>query len=188
MEVFENNFDEAFRYAMKELLAHEQGWVHNKNDSGGETFAGITKKFYPKCKVWDLVDAIEDKSSLLSNTAVMLEVYNFYYSYYWYKLKCHEMKDHFVASMLFNFAVNQGRNSVVKKVQLILKVTSDGLMGEVTLAALNNADPKAFTHHFLLEVVEFYEEIAKKGNNHVFFRGWISRAVSVYHKSEYYFK
>lgn len=177
-----------FHRALEKVLKHEGGYSNNPADSGGETFKGISRVWYPKWGGWAIVDSYDDKDLLVDDSYLQGLVEDFYYTFYWYKLKCDQIEDEFVAMMVFNFAVNLGKRQVVKKIQRILGTKPDGIIGQKTLGALNATDGKCFTHHFLLEIVEFYTQVAKKGSNHLFFKGWINRAMSTYYDSERFYK
>ena len=181
-------FKMGFGQALARVLKAEGGYVNHPGDNGGETFKGIARNFYPKWSGWIIVDSYADKEEAVIDTKLQKLVEDFYFNFYWYKLKCSDMHNEFIAEMLFNFAINMGKKQVVKKLQRILNVKADGIIGMHTLAALNSREPQAFVHHFILEIVEFYAQISKKGNNHLFFRGWINRAMNVYYDAERYFK
>ncbi len=178
----------SFEKALAKVLKHEGGYVNHKDDNGGETFRGISRKFYPKSSIWSILDTYEDKDDAMHDEEVTKMVASFYRNYYWLKIKADEIHDPFVASMVFNFAINSGKRAAVKKIQRIVGTKTDGLIGNITLGALNAVDPKVFTHHFLLEIFEFYTQIARKGNNHVFLQGWCNRASNMYYDAERYFK
>ena len=42
------------------ILKFEGGYVNDKDDKGGETFMGITRKNHPNLKMWDIVDKYID--------------------------------------------------------------------------------------------------------------------------------
>ena len=170
-----------FEKALKKLLVHEGAYSNNAADSGKETFCGISRKWFPKWSGWPMVDSVEDKHRLMEIPELLDAVANFYYSYFWYKLKCYDIKDDLIAEMVFITAVNVGKKVAIKKVQRILKVKVDGLVGDVTIGALNRADPDKFIHQFVLELIDFYVEISAKGHNHLFLKGWIVRSLSFYY-------
>jgi len=174
--------------ALKVVLKHEGGYSNHPSDNGGETFNGIARNFYPKWGGWAIIDNASDKHALEDNEELSKMVSDFYRTYYWYKIKGDDIEDEFIAEMLFNFSINLGKRQVAKKVQRIVGTTADGIIGNITVTALNSVDAKAFTHHFLLEIVEFYLQVSKKRNNKVFLTGWLNRAMNVYYDSERYFK
>lgn len=178
--------EKVFNEAMRELMRDEGGYVNDPSDAGGETFAGISRRWYPKWSGWSIIDQMPDKKGL-SYPIPSLEaaVRSFYYDFYWLKIGANLIDDDLIAKTIFNFSINLGSKTVAKKVQRILKVTQDGVIGPLTMATLNRQDPEKFMLHFLLEIIEGYVAIAAKGDNRKFFRGWVSRAVRVYHELEH---
>lgn len=171
-----------FKRGLAKLLEHEGWYANDPRDSGGETFRGISRRWFPKWEGWSMIDACEDKSVL--HTSIQLEeaVENFYYAYFWVKTQAHEIENEFIAEMIFNFSVNMGKKVIAKKVQRILKAKPDGIIGPETLGALNSANPSEFIYHFILEIIEFYVQLGKEQPHYL--RGWLSRALSFYYDYE----
>lgn len=173
--------EQGFTKALDRLLAHEGGYSNDTRDNGGETYKGISRRWYPKWVGWEIIDSFSDKYTIVSEELDEL-VAMFYYTVYWYKLHCHRIEDEFVAELVFNFAVNMGKKVVIKKVQRVLGVTQDGLIGNITIGALNKIDIDKFVYHFILEIVEFYVLIGKKQPHYLL--GWLNRAMSQYYRYE----
>ena len=171
----------SFEMGLKRLLEHEGGYANNPNDTGGETYRGISRRWFPKWAGWPLIDAEADKSKLDDIADLQTMVSNFYYAYFWVKTGCHEIENEAIAEMIFITAVNVGKKVAIKKLQRILKVTQDGVVGPITLKALDEMDPDKFLFQYVLELVDFYLQISKEGNNKVFLRGWLGRAMSFYY-------
>ena len=167
----------SFEKGLKKLLEHEGYYSNDPRDHGGETYAGISRKWFPKWKGFRLLDTETYQDNELHDA-----VSEFYLVYFWYKMKCDLMEDEFIASMIFGFSVNLGKRQTTKKIQRILKVKQDGILGNITINALNNAEPSTFVYHFLLEVIEFYLQLGKDQPH--FLRGWLNRAVSYYYDYE----
>lgn len=172
-----------FEKALKKLLIHEGAYSNNPNDNGGETFCGISRRWFPRWAGWPMVDSVEDKTSLMGIPGLQDAVGGFYYSYFWHKIKCDGVNDSLIAEMLFITSVNVGKKVAIKKMQRILKVKADGLVGNITLGALNSMDVDKFVYQFTLEMVDFYMQVSAKGNNHLFLKGWLNRAMSFYYAS-----
>jgi len=172
-----------FHKALKRLIEHEGGYANNSSDNGGETYKGISRKWFPRFNGWSLIDLEENKSELDENAQLQDLVADFYYTYFWYKLKCHLIDTPQIAEMVFITGVNVGKKVCAKKVQRILGVKQDGLIGNITISALNKKDPADFIRHFVLELVDFYLQVSVKNNNSIFLKGWISRAMSFYYDS-----
>jgi lysozyme family protein len=82
-----------------------------------------------------------------------------------------------VAASLLSFAVNKNIPVAVKALQRVLGVRVDGVLGLVTIATLNQKDPKAIVDMFRAEWINYYHNIvAFNPDNAKFLDGWINRA------------
>lgn len=107
--------------AFELLLDIEGGLVDDKNDSGGETKYGISKKAYPKLDIANLT--IEQAKDI-------------YYQDYWKRCKCDYLPDA-LSVAVFDYAVNSGTIKAIKSLQMALGVTVDGIIGNQTIGAAN---------------------------------------------------
>ena len=170
-----------YREAIELVIKHEGGYVKDPLDRGGETYKGISRRFFPKWEGWEIVD-IDHFDDRLDDLVV-----EFYKEYFWDPLKLSNVEDDFVASMLMNVGVNQGKKSVAKKIQRILGVTQDGIIGPVTIGKLNEANRDAFVYQFIIETVDLYTHIINKDRSQKkFITGWLNRAMSLYSDYERY--
>jgi len=170
-----------YKNAIATVLKHEGGYVKDPTDRGGETFMGISRKYFPRWEGWSIVD-VDHFDDRLEDLVI-----NFYKKYFWDALNLGLIEDDFVASMLMNIAVNQGKKSVAKKIQRILRVVVDGNVGPITIGALNDASRDAFVYQFVLETVDLYAHIINKDRSQKkFIVGWLNRAMSIYSEYEHY--
>lgn len=112
------NFDAAFTA----LIGHEGGYVNNRNDAGGETKFGISKRAYPA----------EDIPNLTLDRAKAL-----YLRDYWGPAGCDAVPDA-LKLQLFDMAVNSGVRASLKTVQVAVGETADGILGPRTLLAIQS--------------------------------------------------
>lgn len=110
------NFDQAF----DRLVGHEGGYVNNPQDPGGETNWGISKRSYP----------LVDIKNLTREQAKAI-----YRSDFWNRIHADQIYDG-VAFQAFDFAVNSGIETAVRKLQAAARVADDGHWGPVTRAAV----------------------------------------------------
>ena len=47
---------ESFKKALEHMLKFEGGYANDPNDSGGETFRGVSRRNWPKWPGWPLID------------------------------------------------------------------------------------------------------------------------------------
>lgn len=156
-----------FQKALQIVLKHEGGYVFNRNDPGGETKYGISKRAYPHL----------DIKSLTAEQAG--EIYR---RDYWDKCRCDEMP-YAVALMVFDAAVNSGIKRAGQWLQEAIRTAEnmrlvvDGIIGPVTLGALRQCDEG--------RVIECYARIRngflQRLRTFAFFgRGWSRRVNETY--------
>ncbi len=111
--------DSIFRAAVEEVLRHEGGHVNDPRDPGGETKFGISKRSYPTLAIADLTrdDAIA-----------------IYRRDFWDRLHGDDLPPA-LALVVFDTAVNMGRERAVRLLQQALDVTVDGVLGPKTISA-----------------------------------------------------
>lgn len=169
----------SFQKGLYKLLEREGWYSNDPRDTGGETYRGISRRWFPKWAGWAIVDSYHNKEDLKSDARLEQLVSDFYYTYFWMRFRGDEIEDEFIGEMLLNFVVNMGKKPVIKKVQRILKVTQDGIIGPKTIDSLNKCDSEKFVYHFLLEIAEFYVHLGKTQPHYL--QGWLNRTMSFYY-------
>lgn len=111
-----------FEEAFDRLLGHEGGYVNDPTDPGGETNWGISKRAFPYL----------DIKSLSRDDAKRI-----YEKYYWTPLADAHAAIKF---QVFDFAVNSGIQTAIRKLQQAIKVADDGHFGPRSLEALKAMD------------------------------------------------
>lgn len=147
-----SNFEEAFRV----LIGHEGGYVNHPRDPGGETKYGITKRSYPHLSIRGLT--LADAQGIYRND-------------FWNKIHGDDLP-YGVAFELFDGAVNSGAGQAVRWMQRAAGVADDGLIGPVTLAAWNAADPVALAARYNGHRLQFYTDLRTWPT---FGKGWARR-------------
>ena len=162
------DFEQAFQ-----RLMNEEGLklTNSQNDKGGQTYAGISRKFHPKWEGWKWVDAGE--------TPPTQSVRDFYQVSYWAPIDGNEIKDQRVAEALLSQYVNMGDNAI-KLVQLVVGVISDGKFGPKTLQAVNNTEPAVLLDKLCIAMLARYYAIGMKDRTQrVWWPGWFGRALRI---------
>lgn len=179
------NFNISYELTKKE----EGGYANLKGDNGGETMWGIARNFWGEDKrlkqFWRELDwykqgMINIKGSAeyykrlndlcSGNTVMISEAKGFYRDEFWNKMKGEWIKSQKVANNLFDFFVNAGKNAI-KVAQRQLGVDADGIFGDKTLEAINNAG-EAFNSQLSLARENYYKSLKKPQ----FEKGWLARA------------
>ena len=178
-----------FKTAKMKTLRLEGGYCDIPGDAGGETFAGVAKNSwgskYPG--IFKRLDEIKAQANnnikeinriAFSDETFLAEIEKFYKDNFWDVIKGDEITDQSKAQALFDYAVNSGTSRAIKHAQEVCGVTVDGKFGPATLKAIN--DKADFTNALCDRRTRFFEEIAKKGQNAKFLKGWLNRVKEFY--------
>jgi lysozyme family protein len=159
-----DNFDTA----LKALLKHEGGYVFHKDDPGGMTNLGVTKRVWEE---WVGREATEKEMRALTPE----QVGPLYRRRYWDKVQA----DHLPAGVdlaVFDFAVNSGPGRAAKLLQEILGVTQDGAIGPQTLLAATNVDSSQLVTDYNAQRLAFLQALPHWDT---FGKGWGRRVAEV---------
>ena len=144
------NFDQAF----DRLIGHEGGYVNNPDDPGGETKFGISKRSYPNV----------DIAKLTRDEAKVIYLHDF-----WEPLgDAHPA----VKFQVFDFAVNSGIQTAIRKLQAAIGVADDGHWGPKSAAALKAMDLNDILMRFAAYRLDFMASLSVWDK---FGRGWARR-------------
>lgn len=145
-------WDSAFRL----LLENEGGLVDDKNDSGGITKYGISKKTYPNLDIPSLT---------------LWQAQDIYRRDYWERCKCDYIPDA-LSVAVFDFAVNSGIKTAIKKLQIALGVTADGIIGNQTVGACNRLPVKKVLEDYMDLRLDYLMSLKKWS---IYGKGWGNR-------------
>lgn len=114
------NFNKAFQKVIKA----EGGYVFDKDDRGGETYLGISRKYHPNSPMWKYVDEIKKNHPKATNkelTNILKRdkridpiVEDVYKEKYWNKLRLDNVKSQKIAEQLFDMGVNAGISTAIR--------------------------------------------------------------------------
>ena len=156
------------------VLSWEGGFVNHPNDKGGATNMGVT------IATWRSVGYDKDEDGdidvsdlkLLTKEDIIERVMR---PYYWDRCKADYIKSKSVACIIVDWYWGSGRIAI-KKVQRLLGVEADGIIGQQTLGALNHADARALFAAIKRERIQFFKNIVKANPSQaVFLKGWLRR-------------
>lgn len=147
------DFDTAF----SRLIGSEGGYVNDPSDPGGETKFGISKRAYPDVNI----------ASLTVETAKEL-----YRRDFWNVLGD---IDPMLKFQVFDFAVNSGIQTAIRKLQASIGVADDGHWGPASAAALARLKPSAVAMLYLAERLDFWRKLTTWPR---FGAGWAGRAAT----------
>ena len=94
---------------------------------------------------------------------------------YWDKAGADNIKNQSVAELIVDFCVNSGVG-MLKKVQSLLGVTADGVLGPKSIAAINGANQQLLFNAIMAERrSKYFEIVAYNYGQKVNLQGWLNR-------------
>lgn len=155
--------------------ATKKGFVNDKDDKGGATMVGVTigtYRSYCRYKGWK-TPQVKDLQNMPYK--VWRDVVH---TMYWNKWKADTILDQSTANMVVDWVWHSGA-ATIKKVQALLNVTADGIVGPKTVAALNS--DKDIRNKVYAARKAYFEAIVKKNpSQKKWLNGWMNRLNSVY--------
>ena len=157
-----------FEHCFKELLKHEGGFVNHKDDPGGITNLGVTKK------TWDewtgKNNSIDDMKALTPDVVKPL-----YLNRYWDACRCDDLASG-VDYCVFDTAVNSGRVRAIKFLQSVVGAVPDGAIGSVTIASANDKGSRLIIEQYCDKKEAFWRSLS---TFNTFGKGWLKRGQEV---------
>jgi len=151
-----------FEKAFADLLKNEGGYSNNPNDSGGATKYGITEKV---ARENGYSGAMIDLPELIAAMIYRTDYWNPVFDRFSYA----------VAFQLFDMTVNSGKTAAVKTAQRSVGVTDDGIMGPITISAIEKTDPLLFALGFNAQRIQFLTALSTWTT---FGKGWMNRVAN----------
>ena len=155
-----------FDEIIEQVLEHEDGFVDDPTDRGGQTKYGISKRAYPD----------EDIKALTVESAKEL-----YKRDYWDRFKCGQLPDR-IRHIYFDMCVNMGGGRATKILQEACnsknsyKIDVDGGIGKNTIKASANLEDFRLRAY---RVMFYAELVMKKPEQMKFWVGWFRRSCEV---------
>lgn len=169
----------------------EGGFVNDPADAGGATNKGVTLNTYKSyCKLKKKpAPTVSDLKRITDETVVdILRVF------YWNPCKADSIANQSIANLIVNSVWGSG-TGYIKKIQGVLGVAADGVVGPKTLASINSADQRELFTKLWNRRKKFFEDIVAssiasyekkigrkateaellKHTNKRFLKGWLNR-------------
>lgn len=147
------NFDQAF----DRLMGNEGGYSNRADDPGGETNWGISKRSYPNV---DIKALTRDQAKAI------------YLRDFWQRGHM-DQYDGAIAFQVFDFAVNSGIETALRKLQAAAGVADDGHVGPITIAAIKSKSVTDLVMRFVAQRLRFWTKLS---NWPAAGAGWANRA------------
>lgn len=180
-----------FKESMKLLTFLEysnQDWklLHQNKNEEGFTFYGIYEKWNKDWKGWEIVknqlkitpDIKTASRVLAKNKDLENLAFERIKTKYWDRAKLDFVHSQKIADEIFLFGFNVDMPIAIKKAQKLVGVSQDGIVGNMTLKALNSFDVNIFDIEFdRLEVAHYAAIIKSKPYLAPNKNGWYARAL-----------
>jgi len=164
------------KFADRLLIGFEGGskFVNNPNDKGGATKYGVilsTWKEYGYDKNHDGNIDVGDLKLITLDDAKKIAK-----KVFWDFFKADEIKNQSVAELMADWGFNSGRSLVSRRIQRILKLPVDGVIGDLSLKAINKANQEKLFNAIKADRKSFIEFLVKSDpSQQVFYKGWMNR-------------
>lgn len=137
------NYKESFD---KVILA-EGGYVNDPDDTGGETYLGITRVHHPNAKMFKLIDEVKKSfngkftnrqmtAKLKTMPEIVDEARSIYKTQYWDKVKLDEVPSDKLAHQIFDMAVNAGVSLAIKLAEELVGMKPTGKLTDTLITKL----------------------------------------------------
>ena len=147
----------------------EGGFANHPSDKGGATNKGVTiatfRSYYGKNKT------VEDLKRMTYD-----QWYKIYKNGYWDKWCADEIQSQSIADLLVDWCWVSGKYGIIYP-QQVLGVKADGIVGSITLAAINtHPNKKELFEKLWNRRKQHFEAIVKSNpSQKVFLNGWMNR-------------
>jgi len=168
----------------------EGGYANNPSDAGGETFAGVSRKYWPNWPGWDIIDSVKEQTSsvqhlnsaLIGNADLTSQIASFYKSNFWDVNSLDQISDQEIANTVYDFGVNHGTIPAAKTLQQVCcdlenagVLVIDGRIGQHTLDCVNSLPSFLVYNSYNSYRKSYYLTQAQHPGQHQFLTSWLSR-------------
>lgn len=181
-----------FKLAYKKTMGVEKGYANDPDDSGGETWAGISRKNWPSWPGWQIIDSFKNKPgfevNLQASTALENQVKSFFKQNFWDKMRLDEFNNQAIAEEMYDTGVNMSDTIAARFLQEALNATNrnqkeyadidvDGVIGRGTVATVNQHPKPAQVLKLLncQQGVRYMEICKSRPSQEKFMNSWLSR-------------
>jgi len=188
------------KYEIAESITgrNEGGYANDKKDFGKETYAGISRRFWPNAEIWPYVDAakkligydghldpsstIKEKMNKALRTPMMSKIISVFYKRNFWNINYLDLiNDQQIANTIYDFSVNKGEdyaaammqesvNELVKWKVLVV----DGDLGVKSITQINKMNPVTL-HALYNKKREAYYREQGVGSQAKWLNGWLKR-------------
>lgn len=113
-----------FEDAYKKVVKSEGSYVHDSDDSGGETYKGISRRYNPRWDGWQIIDKYKRiyrgkalERALKTDSVLQTKVKELYKDKYWDVFELDDIPNQNIAYQMFDTCVNCGPAAAVRAAQ-----------------------------------------------------------------------
>lgn len=171
---------ETFLKAFHFTMENEGGYVEDSNDPGGATNLGISQAFLKQVYAKGMKEVDFNNDGIIDRRDIKdVEKYGLvqmlYKEEFWEKVK--DIPDEDLAIKVFDASVNIGPKKAIKILQGVVNTTPDGIIGPMTIKAINKFNPSQLLKSFIDGLKLYYYQLCFKNRKlDKFLKGWIRRA------------
>lgn len=179
---------EAFDKMLKLEFNSPKNALHWNKGETGWTYMGIYETAHPDWSGWRIIkntvttheDIEKASAELYNNPQLRSLVEMFYEEKFWKPMKLDQVTSQKIAEEMFVMGVNAGTKVAIRLAQRVVGAKDDGVIGPMTITALNKCDEKMFDKEYDAMEIAHYNMLAEKNPNFKkFLKGWHNRAVAV---------
>jgi lysozyme family protein len=159
-----------YELALAHVLQYEGGYTNHPADPGGPTNFGIT---LANLSEWRKTHCTASDVECMAKE----EAEAIYKAMYWDKVYG-DILPHGLDIAVFDCAVNQGVGRAIKLLQRAVKVQEDGVLGKLTLKAVNGLPASDMLHEFMALRMQAYGSLTTLFRT--FGLGWSRRLIATY--------
>lgn len=162
-----------YKKLVPHILKWEGGFVDDPMDRGGATNKGVTiatfRQYY---------GASASVSALKNMTDSQWE--HIFLIGYWNPWRAYDIENQSIANLVVDWAWHSGTRNSIRRVQSLLGVTADGVVGPVTLSAINDRCARELFNTIHAARLAFFDAlVAASPSQSRFINGWRNRVNSI---------
>lgn len=169
-----------FMTAFSHIKTHEGNYANIKEDRGGETYAGITRRWNPEWEGWEFIDQAKPLNQCDSVGGLVPHYVLDYYLTIWVREGFYLIRDQQTANYLLDFRINGTVGTkiitkVMKEIGAEVEVTN--IMTEEVIREVNKLDKIVFLEKLKTRRIKFYHSIVRRDpSQKKFLSHWLYRA------------
>ncbi len=155
------------------ILKWEGGYSNRRNDRGGATNRGVTlatfRQYYGQGKTVEELKRLTDQ-----------QWEHIFKTGYWDKWLGDQIENQSVANICVDWAWASGTGTAIRKVQSVVGVKEDGIVGQQTLSAINKANQRHLFNKIKSARLQFVEGIVRRDpTQKENLKGWRNRIAAL---------